>query len=154
VNARVRRELAGVDPGEDDVGPGLSVLSKHSTAVLADVEVAAEPTVGRDIAREVPPSPTEIGDEHGTTRQLSGQRRETGEQHVLLVAGHDVRSEQLGENAGADWIEATPPDVPWLSDHADAECALGEAPVCRAKADQSRLDLAGHVARQLPHVPL
>jgi len=66
--------------------------------VFAQVQMAVEPSIGRDERRDVPSAAAEIGDEDGPVGGAAGERAETGRKEMALMAMNNVGTAQMSEH--------------------------------------------------------
>ena len=63
-NERVRREPLGIDTAANDLRAREIGVTVNATAVFAQVQMAVEPGIRRQVRRDVPAAAAEIADEH------------------------------------------------------------------------------------------
>ena len=123
------------------------------STVFADVEVAVEPPVGREVRRNVPSAATELRGKHSTARKIADRSGQTAQQDVLLMAMDDIRFQNFGKNRSRYRIGALPTNVPRVRKHPDIEISDARSVGLAAESHETRRQKVGHVGRKLERVP-
>src|SRR6266849_4696472 len=88
-------ELLHVNTAKYYVGEVFFGVAVEPAAVLAQVQMAMVPAIGRDIGGYIKPAAPEIGHEDTPPREPAERSGETAGEHVLLMAVNDVGLEQF-----------------------------------------------------------
>ena len=110
--------------------------------------MAIEPSISRNVGRDVPSAPAKIGDEHWRAQSAACERGQAGRQQMLLMAMHDIGTAQMSQQRKRQRIVALTAHVPGISDHSQIELANAFAAVVRTESEQHSIDFIGHVARE------